>query len=898
MNSGLEDTASRMLWLTGVPGAGKTVLSSFVINKCSAGLNTRPSAPVLYFFFKATDSDKSTVLAVTRSLAYQLYSLFPDRLSAEIVSLKDDSGKDNALSDQRLWDLFVKHAKDTADLTIVLDALDECDGVDVLLRRMILLLQCCPAKIFVVGRKEETIARALEDYPNIVITHENIEADIHSYVVAEIGKIPRFQGKSVQQRITRALSTGHDGMFLWAYLMIEELKELGTVRQVDYALRNLPRGLEKMHEVIISRLDATLHSAHRQLAIKILMWIVCAVRPLRLVELQEVLRFEVRGGGTAGQLPADDDDLLYAEKDIELACGALVLTRNGTLQLIHLSTKEILQRRPTQMLPNDPRLAFYVDAQRENPQMATFCISYISTYLNGIESLTRPNLKAVSRLNLTEASYDSTDLVKRSPFIDYASISWQAHLTEGRIGLTLEDTMQRLQALLTYDLTILWIELCVCLHQDIFWTLERGCKEIMSWADYDAFPPESSYHDAVAFLWAWSYAVLSVINEYGCVLRDYPYEINYLDLQKVLRSECTPGSPVPPPTFMPTRGRVLQEQISEIHAVNRHPASIKVEPRRQLQGDVENPQRNWRLGFLLYDSRRKVYFTAESAVSNDTEMLCVQERATGRRLRPVRSPLYGLDIYCQGPVPFERLNLVVAKAVLSPEGTYLAILYKSDAGYFVTSIWIIDHFLNFQDIRQKGPWARQLHCFGAQNSFFVGSCLPLAVGSGPLFYWPGGEIHPERGIQKTIPEHLTCSKETYTLLGSLGVRTHMVRVNIDTILAFAGNGQTLIRLWKSGFVQAISWLADNIIEPSPSRMLIDTTRQGSVYPRAVSQTARFMVFEIPLTDLSVGTYLLDFQGDLKQVQVDYTRSKGSTIFYFSQDEQYLLAIAGNGQKAQ
>lgn len=41
-------------------------------------------------------------------------------------------------------------------------------------------------------------------------------------------------------------------MFLWAYLMTQELKELGTVREVDEALRSLPRGLDNMHENITS----------------------------------------------------------------------------------------------------------------------------------------------------------------------------------------------------------------------------------------------------------------------------------------------------------------------------------------------------------------------------------------------------------------------------------------------------------------------------------------------------------------------------------------------------------------------------------------------------------------------------------------------------------------------
>lgn len=123
MNSGLNDAAAWMMWLTGIPRAGKTVLSSFVINRCSEVPCKKPWAPILYFFFKMTDSDKNSVLAATRSLLYQLCSLFPASLSADVVSLRNSSGKDKAPSDQGLWDLLVKHVKSLANLTIVLDAL-------------------------------------------------------------------------------------------------------------------------------------------------------------------------------------------------------------------------------------------------------------------------------------------------------------------------------------------------------------------------------------------------------------------------------------------------------------------------------------------------------------------------------------------------------------------------------------------------------------------------------------------------------------------------------------------------------------------------------------------------------------------------------------------------------
>ena len=894
IKSGQNDAVARMLWLTGVPGAGKTVLSSFVINRCFEISGNKPSPPVLYFFFKMTDSDKNSVLAVTRSLVYQLYSLMPASLRADIGSLRDESGKEKALSDQRLWDLFVKHATKLENLTIILDALDECDDVDLLLRRVIPFLERCNARALVVSRREEIITLALEHYPHIFIGQDDVKADICSYVTAEIGKIPRFQGKPVQQRMINALSSGHGGMFLWAYLMVKELKELGTIRQVDDALKALPTGLEDMHKAIVTRLDSTLHKAHRELATKILTWVVCGVRPLCLVELQEILRFEIRQDRRAGHLQVDDDDddLLYSEKDIEMACGALVVSRNGTLQLIHLSTKEILMQRPPYMHSDDSRLAFYVDSQRENPHMARLCVSYISTHLNGIDSVTRPNLETVSRLRLSEESFDSTVLVTKSPFIDYASISWQAHLIDGKISLELESIMRCLQTLLTYDWTLLWIESCVLLHQDIIWSLQRGCTGIMSWADHTLVPAQSSCRTAIEFLRAWSSAVVSIINEYGHVVEKYPYEIHYLDLESVLSSEDALG-PVATALFSASmQGRTVREQISAIHAVDKRQPEIKVEPCRQLQSNLQDPSDNHSLGFVLYDNSRDVYFSAESHLTNATELLRVQERASGRRLQPVKSTLSVFNVPCEGSESsrpqFSEEYIDLKAAILSPDGMYLAILYADLWGNFVTSIWNIERHLDFLNIRDRRPWARRLHCLGSQNYSFVRSCPPLTVGQDGFFYCPSGKIHPESGIHDRIPNSLI----NITEIGKLWERTRSVEI------AFAGNGQTIVELDRSvGLLRKIFWLENTVTHSLHSGMPGDHGQMSRPCLRAMSQTARFVVYEAPQEDPVTSLYyfldtMLDSRRYLKQLRVDHPDSLEDTRFLFSKDERYLLCLSG------
>ena len=879
---GLDNTVTKLLWLTGVPGAGKTVLSSFVINELAAASIERNSPPILHFFFKLTDKDKNSVLAVTRSLLYQLYSLFPATLSPGIVALRDNSGKEKALSELGLWDLFVKHTKELANLVIVLDALDECYGVDVLLRRLSSLLQCCHARIFVASRKEENIALALARYPQIVICHEDVEADIRCYVTAKIKEIPRFRGKSVQYRMIDALSLGHGGMFLWAYLMVKELKELGTVKQVDDALRSLPKGLEEMHEAIITRLDSTLHKAHRELAIKILKWIVCAVRPLRLPELHEILRFEIRQDRTAGHSlddHSDEDDLLYSEKDVELACGALVMSRNGTLQLIHLSTKEILTRGPPPMSSDDSRLGFYVSTHRENPHMAALCVSYIGTHLDGIGSVPRPGPETASRLHFSQKSYDFTELITISPFIDYASISWQAHLVDSKISLEIEDVVLSLQALLTYDLTLKWIELCVCLHQDMALILERSCNEVTLWADYASISSDSSCHRAIGFLWAWSSAVVSVFNEYARVIEQFPSEIYHLDLEEFFSNECSPGLAFLPASYSLVQGGELREPISQIRAIDVSQSRAKVEPCRQLQHNLQDHSMSNRLGFLLYDGSRNVYFSAELLVRDNTEVLRAQHRASGRRLLPVKSTMNVSrfprnDSYSSLPIPF----LYAVAAVLCPAHKYLAVLYSDSNGHFITSLWIIERHLDFQGLRDVRPWARHLYSVENWSPCFLHSCLPLTVGQDGLFYCPNGQVHPERGICRRIPDYFDAKAQNER------------RTNCMT-LAFSGNGQTLIRLDRSsGVLERISWLGSTVTGPLRWASLADSGQAFSGKVRAISQTARFAVYETWPKNESPSVFLLDNEANKQKIRIQVERGDDPKVFFFSRDEEYLLVI--------
>ena len=103
-----------LLWIYAIPGAGKTVLSSFLIDHFQSAQSDPVKGNVLYFFCKNTDVDKNTPTVVVRSLLYQLYNSVKDQkanqsLDHDIGVALDRSGQPKAVNFTVLWQLFSTH---------------------------------------------------------------------------------------------------------------------------------------------------------------------------------------------------------------------------------------------------------------------------------------------------------------------------------------------------------------------------------------------------------------------------------------------------------------------------------------------------------------------------------------------------------------------------------------------------------------------------------------------------------------------------------------------------------------------------------------------------------------------------------------------------------------------
>ena len=243
--SALEES---LLWIFAKPGAGKTILSSFLIDHHQSKQAYGSPNNVFYFFCKNTDADKNNSTAIIRSLLYQLYKSPLDQgprdsLSNDLGHALDKSGQRRAVNFMTMWQLFSDHVGRTHPTIIILDALDECQDPQSLIQGLKSIATKDTVKIITTSRKEAHIDKEMGAGLTLEITPEDINADIAAFAEAKVSTSTRLSHPLVRDLVLQRLSNAHGGMFLWVYLMLKELKSCFSLSHVQETLRKLPKGL-------------------------------------------------------------------------------------------------------------------------------------------------------------------------------------------------------------------------------------------------------------------------------------------------------------------------------------------------------------------------------------------------------------------------------------------------------------------------------------------------------------------------------------------------------------------------------------------------------------------------------------------------------------------------------
>ncbi|KAL6352302.1 hypothetical protein LRP88_14415 [Fusarium phalaenopsidis] len=223
----------RYLWLYGLAGCGKTVLSATMLDHLAKGSDRL----ILSFFFDFSDTAKQTLDGMLRSLAFQLY-----QGGAGSASLLNNSfqahqdGRDQPAT-KALSDVLFKMLAVQKKVSIVLDALDESTTRGELLlwiKDVVSKPELRHVQLICTGRPEPEFMRGIPSLIGedncLALDKDSVNADIRSYVAAQLSQRRDFRDKPLSQdlleEIRKKVGNGADGMFSLVTVVHDTDREL------------------------------------------------------------------------------------------------------------------------------------------------------------------------------------------------------------------------------------------------------------------------------------------------------------------------------------------------------------------------------------------------------------------------------------------------------------------------------------------------------------------------------------------------------------------------------------------------------------------------------------------------------------------------------------------------
>ena len=339
-----EQNERALLWITGLPGQGKTMLLCGIIDSL-------PTKSTIYFFFQATDARLNSGISALRGLIFMLAT--QRRELVQHIRAKYDEAGASIFADTNSWfaleSIFKNMLNDIppGEVNIVVDAVNEC-MID-RDRLLDLIIRCNSehmAKWIVSSRPWAEIeiylerirgeARlALEARENEAIITDAVSRYIEQKVV-DLHALRSYKAETMTE-VSTYLKAHASGTFLWAALMCARLEHVNSWNILK-VLKQMPKTLENLYKGMMTRL---LSSEDAELLRQILATVTAVYRPLNIPELATLTDLPE-------ELITSPDQLT---KLMQGYCDFLVL-RNGTIQFVHASAQEyVLSQGSEQIFP-------------------------------------------------------------------------------------------------------------------------------------------------------------------------------------------------------------------------------------------------------------------------------------------------------------------------------------------------------------------------------------------------------------------------------------------------------------------------------------------------------------------------------------------------------------------
>ncbi|KAL7964970.1 ankyrin repeat-containing domain protein [Trichoderma sp. SZMC 28014] len=411
-----------LLWISGGPGLGKTMLSIYLteyLSSCFRSLDDKHYST--YFFCDAKDIKRNNAVAIIRGMLFQLLEQ-KEELIKHILPTYTIQGEQifQQSAFETVWKFFVTmiHDLGSSQVTCILDGLDECEptSLEPLLKKLKNITVTSPSlKIIILSRDyPQHLGSWLGQSPRLRLDFNaktEVSNGLDQYIFTRVAELSTSKQYPVEltTHIEKTLKEKSSGTYLWVSFIIKDLQTMAT-SEVEERLKDLPQGLDALYERILE----SIQSAQRDSTLAILRWCTFATQPLSLNELAAALSIK----------PTKylDEAAVLREK-LEY-CGHFLSITDDTATLVHQSASDFLRRQ----IPSSGVKPWFslADTELEQSKLASVCICYF----NHVYSKD----KDIFQIRYSEkkgAQY---------PFLEYATNEWVDHFNHsGQQGLKILD---------------------------------------------------------------------------------------------------------------------------------------------------------------------------------------------------------------------------------------------------------------------------------------------------------------------------------------------------------------------------------------------------------------------------------------------------------------------------
>ena len=437
-----KSTKKRTLFCPGIPGAGKTILSSIVISDLHHKSDKFFGVGYLYcqdFGGNHERTPEKLLGSLLKQLSQQQQQ--QQRVPEAVQKLYNEYQRDGKKTGGRpsldeMSQALESVAACYSKVFFVIDALDECGCRDMLLHHIFDLQARCGANVFATSRHVPAIAGEIErrggahggffSKLEIRANDKDIQTFLAHRMPQQLPLCARNDG-DLQKKIGATILESVGGMFLLAQLYFNLLEDKLRKRDIEDALQAFQQWAPDRQstssgdyqEALGHAYDGTMRRIKSQkygkvsLVMKVLGWIAHAERPLTETELLHALAIQT---GTRKLNHLDD---LYLIEDVVSVCAGLFIRdeESQLVRLVHATARAYFNQtesaNQTEMrMQGSGRTAFVFP---RNPQVdiTMACATYLSFDVFG-----------------SGACQSNDELVKRlesHPFYSYAAHHWGHH---------------------------------------------------------------------------------------------------------------------------------------------------------------------------------------------------------------------------------------------------------------------------------------------------------------------------------------------------------------------------------------------------------------------------------------------------------------------------------------